>query len=190
MNTFSSTSSDAELMALARRGERAPFAALYGRYWPRAVKMATVVCGSRAQAKDIVRVSFGEAWRTRDEYMPESGTVRSWLLGIVREQAAYSRTGADQWGLDRFAAADEEEPKIGLAAEGNLDIASDVSGAIALLLADAPIEQREVIAMAFFGELSPEEIAGHLNMSEAAVAGRMRLGMEELRARDFSFTPH
>ncbi len=188
MSEFPSIASDAELMALARRGERAPFAALYGRYWPRAVKMATVICESRIEAKDIVRVSFGEAWRTRDEYVPERETVRSWLLGIVRDQAAFSRTGAVQWGRSRFVAEVGDESSEGLESEGDLDLASDVSGAIALLLADTPIEQREAIAMSFFGELSPDEIARQLDMTEAAVAGRVRLGLEELRARDFNVT--
>ncbi|MGB0871732.1 MAG: RNA polymerase sigma factor [Solirubrobacterales bacterium] len=173
-------------MALARRGERAPFAALYGRYWPRAVKMATVVCGSRAQAKDIVRVSFGEAWRTRDEYQADQGTVHSWLLGIVRDQAAYARTGAVQWGREMFVEEEDEKFRDELEPEEDMDISSDVSGAIAILLADSPVEQREVVAMSFFGELSPQEIARHLNMPEATVAGRIRLGMEELRAREFN----
>lgn len=177
---------DVQLLALARDGDRAAFATLYGFYWPRAVRMATVLCGSSRKAKDVVRVAFGQAWKGCDTYSPEQETVHSWLFGSVREIAAYSRAGDDLWGRSRYADA----PLVGeseLSDDGeDDDVGTDAVNAIALLLADAPQEQRETIALAFFGELSPAEIAKHLDLPQSSVEGRIRFGLEALKSQNYS----
>jgi RNA polymerase sigma-70 factor (ECF subfamily) len=50
------------------------------------------------------------------------------------------------------------------------------------LLAQLPEAQREVITLAFYGELSHTEIAAHLGLPPGTVKGRMRLGLQRLRA--------
>lgn len=46
---------------------------------------------------------------------------------------------------------------------------------------DAERTLDQVIALAYFGELSHTEIASHLDLPAATVKGRMRLGLEKLR---------
>lgn len=146
--------------------------------------MATVVCGSSKTAKDVVRISFADAWRTCTEYQTDNGSVHSWLFGIVRNQATAAREGDDMWGRQRYrpesTSTDSERAPI------DDDVGTDAADAIALLLADAPREQRELVALAFFGELSPTEISDQLGLSEGVVRGRMRLGLNKLRERDFT----
>lgn len=50
-----------------------------------------------------------------------------------------------------------------------------------LSLRELPAAQAEVIALAFFGELSHSEIAAQLDLPSGTVKGRMRLGLEKLR---------
>jgi DNA-directed RNA polymerase specialized sigma24 family protein len=45
-----------------------------------------------------------------------------------------------------------------------------------------PEAQREVITLAFYSELSHTEIAAHLGLPPGTVEGRMRLGLQRLRA--------
>lgn len=45
-----------------------------------------------------------------------------------------------------------------------------------------PDAQAEVILLAFFGQLSHSEIADQLDLPQGTVKGRMRLGMDKLRA--------
>lgn len=187
MTASQSGTTDLELLESAQSGDRERFAMLYGRYWPRAVRMATVMCNSKQTAKDVVRVSFAEAWRTCGDYRAESGSVHSWLFGIVREQAVFLSEGGDLWGRSRYRPGGRLRETDESMNEHD-DVGSDAVNAIALLLADAPEEQRELVALAFFGELSPKEISGILNLTEEAVVGRMRFGLEDLRARDYA--PH
>ena len=49
------------------------------------------------------------------------------------------------------------------------------------LLADLPDAQREVITLAFYGQLTHTEIAERLHLPAGTVKGRMRLGLERLR---------
>jgi len=48
-------------------------------------------------------------------------------------------------------------------------------------LAQLPREQREVIALAFYGQLSHSEIAAHLGLPPGTVKGRMRSGLSRMR---------
>ncbi len=54
-------------------------------------------------------------------------------------------------------------------------------GALLASLRQLPDAQAEVIVLAFYGELSPAEIAIQLDLPTGTVKGRMRLGLEKLR---------
>jgi len=45
---------------------------------------ATSALGDRAAAEDAVQEVFVRAWRSRDRYGPEGGSVRTWLFAITR----------------------------------------------------------------------------------------------------------
>lgn len=182
----SSARADSDLMALAQDGDREAFAALYGRYWARAVRTATVICGSGVLARDVVGVAFGEGWKRRNAYRADSDSVHSWPFGIVRRVASDSHEGDALWGRRRFA-ADPTETDLGdFTNDEDNDVGSDVANAIAVLLAEAPSDQREAIALVFFGELSPQKIAMHLKLTAESVEGRIRFGLAELRVRDYA----
>lgn len=50
-----------------------------------------------------------------------------------------------------------------------------------VLLAKLPEAQREVITLAYYGELTHSEIAAQLDLPPGTVKGRMRLGLHKLR---------
>ncbi len=45
-----------------------------------------------------------------------------------------------------------------------------------------PYPQREVVTLAFYGQLTHTEIARNLDLPSGTVKGRMRLGLQKLRA--------
>lgn len=55
------------------------------------------------------------------------------------------------------------------------------AGILLEALKELPSEHAEVVALAFFGELSHAEIAAQLGLSKETVNGRMRLGLEKLQ---------
>ncbi len=85
----------------------------------------------------------------------------------------------------RLAIAEQREDHVAV------DASADVSGQainretatrLQASLARLPDAQQEVIALAFYGQLTHTEIAAQLGLPTGTVKGRMRLGLHKLRA--------
>jgi RNA polymerase sigma-70 factor (ECF subfamily) len=134
------------------------------------------------KAEDITQEAFLSLWRSKARYDRVRGSVRTWLLGIVRNRAIdllrHDVAGAPQVNLEadlpERPAATEETDAEALRREA----ARQVRGALEVL----PRDQMRVIELAYFGGLTHAQIADMLGMPLGTVKGRMRLGMEKIRA--------
>ena len=174
--------SDADLMCRVQDDDVLAFAELYDRLAPRALAVAGgVLSGSADRASDAVQEGFLAMWRGRAAYRADRGEVHTWVLGIVRNRAIDSlrhHRRHDRRRVDGEGLADR------LVAPGDVQgdaVAADDGRRLRALLTDLPVAQREVIALAYFGQLTHAEIAAHLSVPEGTVKGRMRLGLHKLR---------
>lgn len=176
--------SDADLMGRVQGGDVVAFGELYDRLAPRAFGVAGGVLGPGAdRASDAVQEAFLSVWRNRCAYRSDRGEVQSWVFGIVRNRAIdslrrhhrHDRLRADGDGIDRTLAAPDDVP--------SLAVAGDDARRLRGLLGDLPDAQREVITLAYFGQLTHSEIAARLALPVGTVKGRMRLGLIGLRGR-------
>ena len=177
-----STDTDAQLMGRIQDGDAQAFAVLYDRLAPRALAIASGLLGVRGdRASDAVQEGFLSMWRGRAAYDADRGDVHSWVLGIVRNRAIDSlRHSARHDG--RRAAEDGVAHLLAAPDDVQADAdASDDGRRLRALLADLPESQREVIALAYFGQLTHTEIAIRLTLPVGTVKGRMRLGLSKLR---------
>lgn len=171
---------DTQLMRRVQAGDSEAFGALYDRFATRAHGLARAV-GRDSQADDIVQEAFLSVWRSRAVFCPERGTVLAWVMGTVRNRAVDSHRRHARHDNRRSDAEGIEER---LCAPGNVEgeIAErDQAARLRRTLARLPATQRDVIALAYFGELSTTEIAAHLSLPLGTVKGRMRLGLIKLR---------
>lgn len=176
--------SDAELMIRVQTDDPEAFGVLFDRYGARARHVARAIQRAPASSEDIVQDAFLGVWRSRASYQADRGSVHAWLLGIVRLRAidaarstvrhARRRTD-DQDSADRVVDRLDVEELV-----GERDRATGVRAALAKL----PEPQRDVIVLAYFGELSASEIAHELSLPLGTVKGRIRLGLERLRGAD------
>jgi RNA polymerase sigma factor (sigma-70 family) len=177
----SSGPDDHELMEQVQAGSTDAFEQLYDRYCRRAYRVARSVCEDDGRAEDAVQEAFVSIWRNRSTYRPERGTVAAWLLSSVHYRAIdVARSNAKH--ARRRAG---ENVIYLLRAPGNLAdrvIARDSAVALQAQLRQLPQAQREVIALAYYGELTHAEIATQLGLPSGTVKGRMRLGLQKLRA--------
>lgn len=174
---------DRELMVRVQADDAQAFGALYDRLAPRALRLASGLCPSGDQAQDAVQDGFLSMWRGRAGYRPESGEVHSWAFSIVHNRAIdhQRRNRRHDGRRDGLEGVVE-----GLRAPGDLEadaVVADDAGRLRALLTGLPAAQREVIALAYFGELSHTEIAERLELPVGTVKGRMRLGLLKLRER-------
>lgn len=173
--------SDEALMRRVQRDETAAFEVLYDRHSGQALGVARSVCFDAGRAEDAVQESFLSIWRSRERYRPEAGSFRAWAMTIVKHRAIDSgRTAASR---PQLAEIQSELPDTATASAADEVVARDQANMLRRSLQGLPDGQSEVIALAFFGELSHSEIASQLGLPLGTVKGRMRLGLEKLRTR-------
>ncbi len=162
-------------------GEIGGLETLYDRYHAMAYALALRITTESGLAEDVVQDSFLGAWRNAARYAETKGSVRGWLLAIVRHRAI----DAIRRQRNGVALADESEevlpsaltlPDIWPEVSGRLD-AEQVRRAIAKL----PANQREAIELAYFDGLTQREIADKTSAPLGTVKSRMRLGLVALR---------
>jgi RNA polymerase sigma-70 factor (ECF subfamily) len=173
---------DEELMPLIGAKDPEAFAVFYDRHGGAAYSLAYRIVGDRTAAEDVTQEAFISIWRSGARFDRTRGSVRSWMLSIVRNRAIdllRSKAGkAPKLTFDDDAVL-EQRPSEELTEEEAMrrETASEVRGALVQL----PGEQSQVIQLAYFGGFSQSEIARMLGVPLGTVKGRMRLGLEKIR---------
>jgi len=177
---------DEDLMPLVERKQPDAFEILYDRHGGAAYSLAYRIVGDRAVAEEVSQEAFLSAWRSGARYDRARGSVRTWLLGVVRNRAIdvlrrEATRGAPALSLDADVAPVREPatPELTDVEAVRREAAREVRG----VLAQLPDEQLKVVELAYFGGLSQSEIAAALGMPLGTVKGRMRLAMEKMRAK-------
>lgn len=173
--------SDRETMNRLAGGDLGALDRLYEQYGAMAFSIAYRITGDRAAAEDVVQESFLGAWRNAARYVDGRGTVLTWLLSIVHHRAidAIRR---------RRPTAELPESETGLPEplvmpDTWTEVANGLDrAAIQVALARISEVQREAIELAYFNGLTQTEIAERTGVPLGTVKGRLRLGLQGLRA--------
>ncbi|MEO6497199.1 MAG: sigma-70 family RNA polymerase sigma factor [Solirubrobacteraceae bacterium] len=173
--------SDDALMERVQAGDHEAFGEIYDRYSARSYRIALSICRDTGRAEDAVQESFVSVWRSSASFEPERGALAAWLvtitryraLDIARAHAAHSSRRSSEEQLNSVAAGSQ-------VAEDAIEHAQALH--LKTLLCRLPEAQREVITLAFYGQLTHAQIAEHLDLPPGTVKGRIRLGLEKLRS--------
>ena len=174
---------DEDLMPLLAAKDAVAFEVFYDRHGGAAYSLAYRIVGERQAAEDVTQEALISIWRSGARFDRARGSVRTWTLGIVRNRA-----------IDHLRRHSARAPKLAFDSEAELErrpaeeltdaealrreTANEVRGA----LDELPEDQSRVIQLAFFGGFSHSEIAAMLNEPLGTIKGRMRLGMDKIRA--------
>jgi RNA polymerase sigma-70 factor (ECF subfamily) len=174
--------SDEALLTRISRGDSDALGVLYDRYARVAIAIAYRVLGEHGAAEDVVQEAFLAVWRRVDSFDPSRGSVRSWLLTIIRNGAIDRRRGRHARAL-QDTALDDVAFRLTTGDEETFDtVASSVEAErVREALSTLPPEQREAIELAYFGGLTHQEIAQRTGAPLGTIKGRMRLGLHKLR---------
>ena len=172
---------DRAWMERLAKGDLGALDLLYEQYGAMAFSIAYRITGDRSAAEDVVQDAFLGAWRNAGRYVDARGSVRTWLLSIVHHRA--------------IDAIRRRRPTVELPdADTNLpdtlrlsDTWADVElrldrEAVRAAMTSISAVQREAIELAYFGGLTQTEIAERTNAPLGTVKGRLRLGLQGLRA--------
>lgn len=175
--------SDEQLMRRVQADDTEAFGLLYERLAASAYRVARRQCPNADRVHEVVQEGFASIWRSRHKYEPERGGVQTWALCIVRNRAIDSQR---RYGPEDRRRSSEDENVEELSAPGDVHVdavANDDARQLHALVAQLPLAQREVITLAYFDQLTHEEIAEQLTLPLGTVKGRMRLGMSKLRGQ-------
>jgi len=174
--------SDEELMQALAGGHEEALRPLYARYAPLVFGLAAHTL-ERATAEEIVQDVFLSVWRNADRYDAARGPLRPWLLQIahfrilneLRRRSRRPQLAPDPDG-DQLAALEDPDPGPAAAAWGEYR-RSAVRRALELL----PPAQRQALGLAFFDELTHEQVAEVLQLRLGTAKTRIRAGLLKLR---------
>ncbi|MFD6973370.1 sigma-70 family RNA polymerase sigma factor [Streptomyces sp. NPDC059979] len=160
------------------RGEERCLTAAYHRWGGLVHTLAARTLGDPKEAEDVTQQVFLAAWRGRAGYRPERGPFPGWLVGITRRKIADALTARTR-RLDLVAAAGAALPPAGEPVAGPEAVLDRlvVTGELAKL----PRLQREVLALAFYGDLTQVQIAERTGMPLGTVKSHARRGLHRMR---------
>ena len=178
IKTETSTETEQKLwVAAVERGDESAFADLYLRHRPMALRIARGICGD--EAEDAVQAAFLSIWTSRRRYDPSKGTIRSWMLTVVRNRSI------DLVRMPRRHREAASEPsEIDLVDPTRTDelvTEQETARTLRAAVASLPDGQRTVVKLGYFDELSQAEIASRLQLPLGTVKGRARAALKSLR---------
>jgi RNA polymerase sigma-70 factor (ECF subfamily) len=174
--------SDEELVERLVAGQQEALGPLYSRYAPFLFNLAAQTL-DRTAAEDIVQDVFLSVWRKASTFEPQRGPFRPWVLQIahyriineLRTRSRRPQIHADPEGLLLAGVADGSPP---VDEEAWRDYRrTAVRGAVASL----PQPQRQALGLAFFEDLTHEQVASVLNLPLGTAKTRIRSGLLKLR---------
>ncbi len=166
---------------IARRDERA-LGALYDRYSRLAFSLAVRIIGDRALAEEITADSFVSVWRASGSYSAERGRFVAWLMSVVRHRAI-DELRRLRVRPEGSAVELNETLQTTVHPDGLDDVldARQRQEVVRSALAGLPAPQREALELAYFGDLTQQEIAAKMGAPLGTIKTRMRLGLLKLR---------
>jgi RNA polymerase sigma-70 factor (ECF subfamily) len=173
---------DVKLVERIARGDAEALGELYDRYGRTVFGVLYRMLPGPEAAEEVTQDAFHAVWRQARSYRPERGSVRTWLLAICRNAAIdWRRTRGKR--VEREVAIEDASELLSDAKIDERVIAAVRAEQVRKAVGELPVEQREVLALAFWGGYSQTEIAARTNTPLGTVKSRVRLGMNKLRER-------
>jgi RNA polymerase sigma factor (sigma-70 family) len=174
---------DEELLLALAAGDDRALSPLYRRYVPTVFKIAAQSLG-RDAAEDIVQEVFASVWKNAETFDPARGPVRPWLVQIARSRVLNElrrRRRKPESGEERDASAMEELPD-GASHPDQAVWEEYRRSAIQKAISNLAPRQRQALSLAFFEDLTHEQVADTLKVPLGTTKTRIRSGIQQLRA--------
>lgn len=171
----------AELLhRVAHAADRAAFAELFAHFAPRVKGYMLRQGAPEDVAEELAQESLVTLWRKAASFDPAQASVATWIFTIARNKRI------DRLRRERRPEFDPEDPALLPDPPAEPGAGMDQAQAETRLraaLAELPPEQRRLLDLAFFEDISHRDIAERENLPLGTVKGRIRLALAKLRGR-------
>lgn len=168
---------DRLLMLQLKKGSSSALRRVYEKYAPMLLKLAISLLGNVHQAEDVTQQVFVKLFQSRDT-LRVTGNLRSLLCTITVNLARNTQRDQSRRAgipLDDELSGSDRTP-LGWA------IVNEQLVLLARALQQLPDEQREVVVLKLYHQMTFREIAHLQKVSDNTVQGRYRYGMQKLRS--------
>jgi len=159
--------SDVELLRAIASGSEPAFEELRGRYRRAVERVCRAVAGS--EREDCEQEVFARVWRKAALFDPARGSAAAWLLTLAQ------RTALNQLAARRPPIPVDQEPVAAAAEPTDVD-----AFWLETALARLSEQERTVIELAYYGDLSESAIARRLRVPLGSVKSWKRRGLNRL----------
>jgi RNA polymerase sigma-70 factor (ECF subfamily) len=175
---------EAEAIVRLKRGDIGGLEALVQRYQLPALRAAYLITHDRSLAEDVAQAAFLRAYERIHQFDTERPFGPWFLRSVVNDAVKVARRRGRQIGLD--AAQTDDGAMIDWLADpspGPADLAdrSETAEAIMVALERLTPNQRAVIVLRYFLELSEADMAAELAVPRGTIKRRLHEARERLR---------
>ncbi len=168
------------LLDSVRAGDKAAFAELYDVMAPQVLGLTTHILRDQAQAEEVAQEVFVEVWQNAHTFNPSRGSAKSWVLQLAKSRSidrlrswrsAQARdTHEFNSQLTTWVAPAEDEAQQRLESEELQELIDSIGE-----------PHRSALMLAYFGELTHQEIADATGVALGTAKTRVRDGLQKLR---------
>jgi RNA polymerase sigma-70 factor (ECF subfamily) len=175
---------DETLLRLIIHQQTDALSTLYDRYGRLVYSVAFQMMGDGAAAEEITQDVFVRIWEKAHTYRADQARVSTWITSITRYRSIdlLRRRGTRP---DHTSIAWDDLPlNVTPVAAGNPEDMTELSllqKRVREAIATLPVEQKKVLALAYFKGLTHSEIADLLGDPLGTVKTRIRAGMQKLK---------
>lgn len=170
----------AQLMrAVAERRDQAAFTEIFDYFAPRLEAFLMRLGLDAGSAEEIAQDAMVTLWRKAELFDPAKSSLATWLYRVARNRRI------DMSRRSRTDYVDPQSPAIldipeerGFEAEIDGQQRDDI---VRNLIVDLPVEQRDLVMLAFYEGLSHSQIAERTSLPLGTVKSRLRLAFTRLR---------
>ena len=166
--------SDGDLIRRVGEGDGTAFELLFQRFARPVFGLALRRLGDRGRAEDAVQETFASVWRGARSYRPERGPGAPWLYAVARNAIIDRSRARDEPPAEPF---DEPSAEAGPAERAE---SGWTAWRVHRALEDLQPNERSVLELAYWGDMSQSEIAERLQIPLGTVKTRTRAALGRL----------
>lgn len=170
---------DVRLASSFVAGDDDALARVYERWAPLVYTLAVRSLGDVGDAEDVTQKTFVAAWTGRARFDPERASLSAWLVGIAKNKIADTHEARARIRRLHEQLAASSDPSDWV--EETPDIADTL--VVADEIARLEPTAQAVMRLAFFDDLTHNEISDRLGLPLGTVKSHIRRSLQRMRAR-------
>ncbi|MDI1463445.1 sigma-70 family RNA polymerase sigma factor [Catellatospora sp. KI3] len=159
-------------------GDESALRQVYDRHGGAVFHLASRCLRDRGDAEDVTQAVFVAAWLSRATFDPEKGSLLGWLLAIARRKVVDLVRVRERAERVEEVIRRQPDPQPAPSAEHVVE-----QLVVADELARLPADQRKVLELAFYDDLTHQQISDRTGLALGTVKSHIRRGMAAIKQR-------